>query len=169
MPDAGAPQSSRREALSAKVPKDDRVEFEPPSLIISGYPSPNENENDRDDGDRSANLGEQFTVPCVKRHLPILRNIHIAGQHPFRERVASVVAKDLRDAAEFVYKTRHAGVGRANHRPPIFHTTEDRVCEMLMRSGGMQKPAVIGHVNQNVRAVADEPPDQLSDSVFKAN
>ena len=169
MLDAGAPQSSRRGVLSAKVPKDHRVEFEPPSLIISGYPSSNENENDRDTGERSANLGEQFAVARVESELAILRNIHLTGENAFRKGVAGVVAKDLGDAAEFVHKAGHARIGRANHRPPIFYTTEDRVCEMLMRSGGMQKPAVIRHINQNVRAVTDESPDQLADGIFKAN
>ena len=57
----------------------------------------------------------------------------------------------LGDAAEHVDETGHAGVGGADHRQARFHATENRVGQMLLRTGGFHEPAVVRHVGEQVR------------------
>ena len=51
----------------------------------------------------------------------------------------------------------------------VSEATEDRVGQMLPRTGGAQEPAVIGHVGEQIRAAEDKLPGQVADGVFEAN
>src|SRR5207249_2032029 len=47
-----------------------------------------------------------------------------------------------------VHKTGDASVCGANHRTACFHTAKNGVCQVLVRTGRMQKPSVVCYVYQ---------------------
>ena len=61
---------------------------------------------------------------------------------------ARIILQSLGDASEFVYKTCDSGVRGANHRTACFHTSKNGVRQVLMRTGGMQKPSIVCDVYQ---------------------
>ena len=76
----------------------------------------------------------------------------------------------LRDPAEAIDETGHAGVRRAHHRTPGFDTAKDRVRKMLLaRPPSAQEPAVVRHVGEQVRAAQNKLPGQLAERVLEAD
>src|SRR5439155_27124957 len=79
-------------------------------------------------------------------------NFDLASEHTFGKCAAFFILQDLVDAPEFVHKTSDTGVRSANHRAACFHAAKNGVSQMLMRSGGMQKPSVVRYIDQQISA-----------------
>src|SRR6266513_2912613 len=91
-------------------------------------------------------------MACVKRQLVFSRNVDLASENAFSECAARVISQYLRDAAEFVDKASHPSIRCPSHRATRFHTSKNRIRQVLMRTGGMQEPAVICYIDEQIRA-----------------
>src|SRR3979411_1288213 len=106
----------------------------------------------------------------IKRQRVFGWNIDISREHAFGECAAVFVLEFLSDAAELVYETSHAGVCRAHHRVPRLDATKDRVGQMLLRSGGMEEPAVVRDVDEKIGAALEYKfSRQIAHRVFETN
>ena len=119
--------------------------------------------------DPGTDFRKQFAVARVKRQLVFRRHLDFAGEYAFGKRAARFIAQYLSNAAKLIHKTGHPRVRRSDHRATRFHTAKNRVCQMLMRPGGMQEPPVICEVHQQVCASNYELPRQIANRVFEAN
>ena len=88
----------------------------------------------------------------IKRQLLLDRHFDFAGKHALGKRAARFVPEHLRDAAKLVDETGHAGIRRADHRATRFYAAKNRIRQVLMRSSGPLKPAVVRHIYEQVRA-----------------
>src|SRR5678815_3990576 len=91
-------------------------------------------------------------MPGIKRQLLLGRHFDFTGKHALGKRAAGIILEHLSDAAKLVDETGHAGIRRANHWPTRFYATKDCIRQVLMRSSGPLKPAVIRHIYEQVRA-----------------
>src|SRR6185437_7827066 len=91
-------------------------------------------------------------MPGVKRQLLFGRHFDFAGKHALSERAARVIPEHLSDASKLVDEAGHAGIRRADHRPTRFHAAKGCVCQVLVRSSGPLKPAIVRHVYEQVRS-----------------
>jgi hypothetical protein len=82
--------------------------------------------------DYSTDLGEEFTVPDIKRELTIFRNRQRPAQNAFSKGAAFGILQHLRDATELVHETGHPRVRGPGHWPTGFDTAENRIFEMLI-------------------------------------
>src|SRR5436190_16141233 len=110
----------------------------------------------------------------IKRQLLLGRHFDLAGKHTLSKRAARFIPEHLRDAAKLVDETGHAGIRRANHWPTRFYAAKDCIRQVLMRSSGPLKPAVVRHIYEQVRAGTclvwkDKLSGKLANSVFEAN
>ena len=110
----------------------------------------------------------------IERQLLLCRHFDIAGKHALSKRAARVVPEHLRDAAKLVDETGHAGIRRANHWPTRFYAAKDCIRQVLMRSSGPLKPAVVRHIYEQVRAGTclvwkDELSGELANCVFETD
>ena len=85
------------------------------------------------------------------------------------DELIAIFLEKFGDAAEFIHETGDAGVGGADHRASCFDAAENCVGQMLPRAGGAQEPAVVGDIDEQVRAFDYELSRQFSDCIFKAN
>src|SRR6266566_9183218 len=88
----------------------------------------------------------------IKRQLLLGRHFDFAGKHALSKRAARFIPEHLRDAAKLVDETGHAGICRADHWPTRFYAAKDCVRQVLMRSSGPLKPAVVRDIYEQVRA-----------------
>ena len=105
----------------------------------------------------------------VKRERWLVGDIDFAGESSFFENAPLIISQDLRDATKVINEAGDAGVSGAHHGSPIFHASENSVRQMLTRTGGAQKPAVVGDVSEKICSSQDELPCQLTDGVFETN
>ena len=77
--------------------------------------------------DARAELGEEFTMANVEGQRAFGWNIDRSGEHAFGEGAASFVLEPLRDAAELIHETGHAGVGGAGHGTAGFDAAENGI------------------------------------------
>src|SRR5512132_2240642 len=113
-------------------------------------------------------------MPSIERQLLLGRHFDFAGKHALNKRVARFIPEHLSDAAKLVDETGHAGIRRANHWPTRFYAAKNCIRQMLMRSSGPVKPAVVRHIYEQVRAGTcvvwkDELPGELANRVFETN
>src|SRR5919106_7029445 len=113
-------------------------------------------------------------MPRVKCQLLLGRHFDFAGKHAFDKRAARVIPKHLSDAAKLVNETSHAGIRRANHWPTRFYAAKNRIRQVLMRSSGSLKPAVVRHIYEQVRAGTcfgwkNKLSGEFANRVFKTN
>ena len=109
-----------------------------------------------------------------KRQLLLSRHFDFAGKHALGKRAARFILEYLSDAAKLVDEAGHAGIRRANHWPPRFYAAKNCIRQVLMRSSGPLKPAVVRHIYEQVRAGTclvwkDKLPGELADRVFETN
>ena len=98
-----------------------------------------------------------------------MRDVDLTGQHAFVECIVGIVLQNLGDVSELVHKTSDASVGGADHWAPIFNATKDGVGDVLAGTERMQKPTIVGHIDQKIRAVNDKSPDEIPDGIFETN
>jgi hypothetical protein len=91
-------------------------------------------------------------MPGIKRQLLLDRHFDFAGKHALGKRAARVIPEHLRDAPRLVDETGHASIRRADHWPTRFYAAKDCIRQVLMRSSGPLKPAVVSHIYEQVRA-----------------
>src|SRR6478672_7391300 len=113
-------------------------------------------------------------MPGVKRQLLLGRHFDLAGKHSLSKRAPRSILKHLSDAAKLVDETSHAGIRRTNHWATGFYAAKDCIRQVLMRSSGPLKPAVVGHIHEQVRAGARlvwnyKLSGELADCVFETN
>jgi hypothetical protein len=84
----------------------------------------------------------------VKRELVLGWDLYLACQHTFGKCAARIILQFLGDTSEFIYKTSHSSVRGANHGAACFHAAKNGVRQVLMRTGGVQKPSVVCYVHQ---------------------
>src|SRR6266481_4117867 len=113
-------------------------------------------------------------MPDIKRQLLLGRHSYFSGKHALSKSAARVIPEHLRDAAKLVDETGHAGIRRADHRPTRFYAAKDCVRQVLMRSSGPLKPAVVRHIYEQVRAGTclvwkDKLSGELANRVFETN
>ena len=113
-------------------------------------------------------------MPDIKRQLLLGRHLDSAGKHALGKRAAHVIPEHLSDAAKLVDETSHAGIRRADHRPTRFYAAKNCVRQVLMRSSGSLKPAVVRHIYEQVRAGTclvwkDKLSGKLANSVFETD
>src|SRR6266480_7946282 len=110
----------------------------------------------------------------IKCQLLLGRHFDFAGKHALGKRAARVIPEYLRHAAKLVDETGHAGIRCADHRPTRFYAAKDCIRQVLMRSSGPLKPAVVRHIYEQVRAGTclvwkDKLSGELANRVFEAN
>src|SRR6478609_9256249 len=113
-------------------------------------------------------------MPGVKRQLLLGRHFDLASKHSLSKRAARIILKHLSDAAKLVDETSHAGIRRTDHRATGFYAAKDCIRQVLMRSSGPLKPAVVGHIHEQVRtrtrlAWKDNLSGELANRVFETN
>src|SRR6266513_1598727 len=91
-------------------------------------------------------------MPGIERQLGLGRHVDFAGKHALGKRAARVISEHLSDAAKLVDETSHTGIRRADHWPTRFYAAKNCICQVLMRSSGLPKPAVVRHIYEQVRA-----------------
>src|SRR5712672_2305790 len=87
----------------------------------------------------------------IERQLGLGWHFDFAGKHALGKRAASFILEYLRDAAKLVDETGHAGIRRADHWPTRFYAAKNCIRQVLMRSSGPLKPAVVRHIYEQVR------------------
>src|SRR4030095_2031989 len=110
----------------------------------------------------------------IKRQLLLGRHFDFAGKHALSKRAAGVIPEHLRYAAKLVDETGHAGVRRADHWPTRFYAAKNCIRQVLMRSSGPLKPAVVRHIYEQVRAGTcliwkDKLSGELANRVFETD
>src|SRR6266404_9834690 len=110
----------------------------------------------------------------IKRQLLFGWHFDFAGKHALGKRAARVIPEYLSDAAKLVDEAGHAGIRRADHWPTRFYTAKNCIRQVLMRSSGPLKPAVVCHVYEEVRAGAclvwkDKLSGELANRVFETD
>src|SRR6266404_4691970 len=108
-------------------------------------------------------------MPGVEGQLPFGGNLDFAREHALGKCAARFITQCLSDAAELIYKTGHPRIGCPNHGATRFDTAKNCVRQMLLRSGGMQKPSIVCEVHQQVCASNYKLPRQIANRVFEAN
>src|SRR4029077_14973601 len=113
-------------------------------------------------------------MPDIKRQLLLARHFYFTGKHALSKRAARVIPEHLRDAAKLVDETGHAGIRRADHWPTRFYAATNCIRQVLMRSSGALKPAVVRHIYEQVRAGScviwkDKLSGELANRVFETN
>src|SRR6476620_12497802 len=113
-------------------------------------------------------------MPGIKRQLLLGRHFDLAGKHALSKRAAPIILKHLSDTAKLVDETGHAGIRRTDHRATGFYAAKDCIRQVLMRSSGPLKPAVVGHIHEQIRAEARlvwkyKLSGELADCVFETN
>src|SRR5580765_3334481 len=91
-------------------------------------------------------------MPGIKRQLLLGRHFDLAGKHALSKRAARIILKHLSDAAKLIDETGNAGIRRTDHWPTRFYASKDCIRQVLMRSSGPLKPAVIRHIYKQIRA-----------------
>src|ERR1700759_184598 len=104
----------------------------------------------------------------IKSEFVIDRGLDLVQKTALAESASVVILQDVVNPAELINETGHAGVGRPHHGTPCLDTAENGMSQMLAGSGRMQKPAVVGHIDQEVGAgIAvyrkNEMPHELAD------
>src|SRR5215831_12872221 len=102
------------------------------------------------------------------------RDVDLASEHAFGKCAASVIPQHLSHATELVYKTSHSSVRCPNHWAACFHATKNRICQVLVRSGGPLEPPVVGHIYEQVCSGTcvvgkDKLSGKLANRVFKTD
>ena len=110
----------------------------------------------------------------IERQLLLDRHVDFAGKHALNKRAARFVPEYLSDAAKLVDETGYASVRGADHRPTRFYATKNCIRQVLMRSSGPLKPAVVRHIYEQVRPGTclvwkDKLSGELADRVFETN
>src|SRR6476469_4090590 len=90
----------------------------------------------------------------IERQLLLDRHFNFAGKHALGKRGARLIPEHLSDATKLVDETGHAGIRRTNHWPTRFYAAKNCIRQMLMRSSGPLKPAVVRHIHEQVCAGA---------------
>src|SRR5882762_6921657 len=91
-------------------------------------------------------------MPGIERQLLLGQDFDLASKHALGKRAARFIPEHLSDAAKLVDETGHAGIRRADHWPPRFYAAKNCIRQVLMRTSGSLKPAVIRHIYEQVRA-----------------
>ena len=102
------------------------------------------------------------------------RHIDFTSQSAFGKRAAAFIPQRLSDAAELIYKASDPRICRAHHRAARFHASKNRVRQMLVRSGRMQKPSVVCNIDKQICAGIrlcgeHKLSDELADRIFETN
>src|ERR1044071_9825317 len=110
----------------------------------------------------------------IKRQLLLGRNFDFTRKHALGERAVGIISEYLRGATKLVYETRHACVGRANHRATRFDAAKNCIRQVLMRSSGVLKPPVVRHIYQHIRTGTclvwkDKLSGELTNRVFETD
>ena len=110
----------------------------------------------------------------IKCQLVLGRHFDFAGKHALGKRAARVILKHLSDAPKLVDETSHASIRRADHWPTRFYAAKNCIRQVLMRSSGPLKPAVVRHIYEQVRtrtrlAWKDKLSGELANRVFETN
>ena len=105
----------------------------------------------------------------VKRERWLVGDIDFAGEGSFFENAPLIISQDLRDATKVINEAGDAGVSGAHHGSPIFHASENSIRQMLTRTSGAQKPAVVGDVSEKICATQSKLPGQFSDGILETN
>ena len=113
-------------------------------------------------------------MPHIKRQLVLGRHFDFSRKNALSKRAARVIPEHLRDAPRLVDETGHASIRRADHWPTRFYAAKDCIRQMLMRSSGPLKPAVVRHIYEQVRtrtrlAWKDKLSGELANRVFETN
>src|SRR4029077_13076710 len=113
-------------------------------------------------------------MPDIERQLELGRHLDFAGKHALSKRAARFILEHLSDAAKLVDETGHAGIRRADHWPTRFYASKDCIRQVLMRSSGPLKPAVVRHIYEQVRAGTclvwkDKLSGELANRVFETD
>src|SRR5882724_626549 len=113
-------------------------------------------------------------MPGIKCQLLLGRYFDFAGKYALGKRAASFILEYLRDAAKLVDETGHSGIRRADHWPTRFYAAKDCIRQVLMRSSGPLKPAVVRHIYEQVRAGTclvwkDKLSGELANCVFETD
>src|SRR4029450_5874807 len=88
----------------------------------------------------------------IERQLLLGGHFDFAVQHALSKRAARVISEHLSDATKLVDETGHASICCADHRPTRFHAAKGCVRQVLVRSSGPLKPAIVRHVYEQVRS-----------------
>ena len=113
-------------------------------------------------------------MPDIERQLLLGRHFDFAGKHALSKRAARVIPEHLSDAAKLVDETGHAGIRGADHWPTRFYAAKNGIRQVLMRSSGSLKPAVVRHIYEQVRTGTrlvwkDELSGELANRVFETD
>src|SRR6476660_8414371 len=90
-------------------------------------------------------------MPDIESQLLLGRYFDFTSKHALSKRAARIISEHLSDAAKLVDETGHAGIRRANHWPTGFYAAKDCIRQVLMRSSGRLKPAIVRHIHEQVR------------------
>src|SRR5882724_4431454 len=110
----------------------------------------------------------------IKRQLLLGRYFDFAGKYALGKRAARIIPEYLRDAAKLVDETSHAGIRRADHWPTRFYAAKNCIRQVLMRSSGPLKPAIVCYIYEQVRAGTclvwkDKLSGELANRVFETD
>ena len=113
-------------------------------------------------------------MPDIERQLLFGRHFYFAGKHALSKRAARLILEHLSDASKLVDETSYARIRRANHGPTRFDAAKNCIRQVLMRSSGPLKPAVVRHIYKQVRAGTsfvweDKLSGKLANRVFETN
>src|SRR5882672_2078245 len=113
-------------------------------------------------------------MPGIERQLLLGQDFDLAGKHALGKRAARFIPEHLSDAAKLVDETSHASIRRADHWPTRFYAAKNCICQVLMRSSGPLKPAVVRHIYEQVRAGTclvwkDKLSGELANRVFETD
>src|SRR5215831_6795180 len=110
----------------------------------------------------------------IERQLGLGRHFDFSSKDALGKRAARVIPEHLRDPPKLVDETGHAGIRRADHWPTRFYAAKDCIRQVLMRSSGPLKPAVVRHIYEQVRtrtrlAWKDKLSGELTNRVFETD
>src|ERR1700757_3045454 len=113
-------------------------------------------------------------MPSIKRQLLLGRHFDFARKYALSKRATRFIPQYLSDAAKLVDETSHTGIRGADHRPTRFYAAKDCIRQVLVRSSGPLKPAVVRHIYEQVRAGTclgwkDKLSGELTNRVFETN
>src|SRR6476646_5276198 len=110
----------------------------------------------------------------IERQLLFGGHFDFACKHALSKRATGFIPEHLSDSTKLVDETGHASIRRADHWATRFYAAKDCIRQMLMRSSGRLKPAIVRHIYEQVRtgtcfARQDKLPGEIANGVFKTN
>ena len=118
---------------------------------------------------QGADLRENIAESHIKGGFWLNRNVNPTGEDALGEWSACGGVKALGELAKWVDETGDPRVGYPDQGPAGLNCSKHGICKVLFGGSGMEKPAIIGDIDQQIGAFQDEAAGQIPQSIFKAN